>query len=128
MAAQIPGAKLVVMPNSLVDQWTKELQTWGFFDLVFLNEAAKSEKDRSIFFIRLLTRLIFCWFLQEKGLIPRYTKLPWIPNDDQWQAILRVTGLESIRNRMMLALAYDAGLRREELCALRTDDLDPQAV
>ena len=25
----------------------------------------------------------------------------------------------------MLALAYDAGLRREELCALRTDDLDP---
>jgi len=32
---------------------------------------AKSEKERSIFFIRLLTRLIFCWFLQEKGLIPR---------------------------------------------------------
>jgi integrase/recombinase XerD len=25
----------------------------------------------------------------------------------------------------MLALAYDAALRREELCALRTDDLDP---
>jgi integrase len=25
----------------------------------------------------------------------------------------------------MLALAYDAGLRREELCLLRTDDLDP---
>jgi integrase len=25
----------------------------------------------------------------------------------------------------MLALAYDAGLRREELCSLRTDDLDP---
>ncbi len=32
---------------------------------------AKSERERSIFFIRLLTRLIFCWFLQEKGLIPR---------------------------------------------------------
>ena len=32
---------------------------------------SKSEKERSIFFIRLLTRLIFCWFLQEKGLIPR---------------------------------------------------------
>jgi integrase len=26
---------------------------------------------------------------------------------------------------MMLALAYDAGLRREELCLLATDDLDP---
>jgi integrase/recombinase XerD len=25
----------------------------------------------------------------------------------------------------MLALAYDAALRREELCLLRTDDLDP---
>jgi hypothetical protein len=25
----------------------------------------------------------------------------------------------------MLALAYDAALCREELCALRTDDLDP---
>lgn len=29
------------------------------------------EKQRSIFFIRLLTRVIFCWFLQEKRLIPR---------------------------------------------------------
>jgi integrase/recombinase XerD len=25
----------------------------------------------------------------------------------------------------MLALAYDAGLRREELCSLRSDDIDP---
>jgi integrase/recombinase XerD len=25
----------------------------------------------------------------------------------------------------MVALAYDAGLRREELCALRSDDIDP---
>ena len=32
---------------------------------------ASSDEQRSIFFIRLLTRLIFCWFLQEKGLIPR---------------------------------------------------------
>jgi integrase/recombinase XerD len=32
---------------------------------------------------------------------------------------------EPIRNRVMLALAYDAALRREELCSLRTGDLDP---
>lgn len=32
---------------------------------------AESDEQRSIFFIRLLTRLIFCWFLQEKNLIPR---------------------------------------------------------
>jgi integrase len=28
------------------------------------------------------------------------------------------------RNRLMLALAYDSRLRREELCSLRTDDFD----
>jgi integrase len=31
----------------------------------------------------------------------------------------------SARNRFMLALAYDAALRREELCALEVGDLDP---
>jgi site-specific recombinase XerD len=62
---------------------------------------------------------------REKGLVPRYTKLPWLPNDEQWQDILQVAKVESVRNRTMLSLAYDAGLRREELCALRTDDLDP---
>jgi integrase/recombinase XerD len=62
---------------------------------------------------------------REKGLVPRFTKLPWVPTDAQWQAILQAAREEPIRNRMMLALAYDAGLRREELCALRSDDLDP---
>ena len=62
---------------------------------------------------------------RDKGLVPRFTKLPWIPTEAQWQAILRVTRTEPIRNRMMLALAYDAGLRREELCTVRSDDLDP---
>lgn len=60
-----------------------------------------------------------------RGLIPRLTKLPWIPNDQQWLDILAIVRHESIRNRVMLALAYDAALRREELCSLRTDDLDP---
>jgi integrase/recombinase XerD len=61
----------------------------------------------------------------ERGLVPRFTKLPWIPTDEQWQAILAAASTESVRNRLMLALGYDAGLRREELCSLRTDDLDP---
>ncbi|HZI75443.1 MAG TPA: site-specific integrase [Gemmatimonadales bacterium] len=60
-----------------------------------------------------------------KGLIPRFTKLPWIPTDAQWQMILGVARQERMRNRMMLALAYDAGLRREELCTVRSDDIDP---
>ena len=62
---------------------------------------------------------------QERGLVRRIHKLPWIPSETQWQSILSVTQDESIRNRMMLALAYDAGLRREELCLLQTDDFDP---
>jgi site-specific recombinase XerD len=60
-----------------------------------------------------------------RGLVPRYEKLPWIPSDDQWHAILETTQEESRRNKFMFALAYDAGLRREELCALETGDLDP---
>jgi integrase/recombinase XerD len=62
---------------------------------------------------------------RDRGLIPRFTKLPWIPSDEQWRQILEAARSELLRNRLMLALAYDAGLRREELCLLRTDDLDP---
>ena len=38
--------------------------------------------------------------------------MPWIPTDAQWRAVLEVAAVESLRNRLMLALAYDAGLRR----------------
>jgi integrase/recombinase XerD len=61
----------------------------------------------------------------QRGLVPRLTKLPWIPSERQWLAILEVARLATVRNRVMLALAYDAALRREELCSLCTDDLDP---
>jgi len=39
--------------------------------------------------------------------------------------VLELVREEPVRNRVMLALAYDAALRREELCSLGTDDLDP---
>jgi len=61
----------------------------------------------------------------QRGLVPRVSKLPWIPSEQQWLDLLAVVRDEAIRNRVMLALAYDAALRREELCSLRTDDLDP---
>ncbi|QZS52593.1 tyrosine-type recombinase/integrase [Rhodococcus opacus] len=61
----------------------------------------------------------------QRGLVPRLTKLPWIPTEQQWADILAVAAVEPVRNRVMLALAYDAALRREELCSLRTGDLDP---
>ncbi|WP_328475843.1 site-specific integrase [Streptomyces sp. NBC_00377] len=62
---------------------------------------------------------------QERGLVPRFSKLPWLPTERQWLDLLEVARREPVRNRVMLALAYDAALRREELCSLRTDDLDP---
>ena len=58
-------------------------------------------------------------------LVPRMVKLPWIPSEADWLRLLAVFAEEPIRNRLMLALAYDAALRREELCSLRSDDLDP---
>ena len=61
----------------------------------------------------------------ERGLVPVFSRLPWIPTDEQWRALLQAAVGERLRNRLMLALAYDAGLRREELCLLATDDLDP---
>jgi len=60
-----------------------------------------------------------------RPLIARHHKLPWIPNEEDWKSILEASRSEPIRNRLMLAFAYDAGLRREELCCLRSDDVDP---
>jgi integrase/recombinase XerD len=60
-----------------------------------------------------------------RPLVPRMVKLPWIPAESEWLQVLGAFGDESIRNRVMLAIAYDAALRREELCSLRTDDFDP---
>ena len=59
------------------------------------------------------------------GILRRYYKLPWIPTDEQWRAILNAARSEPIRNRVMLAFAYDSALRREELCHLATGDIDP---
>ena len=61
----------------------------------------------------------------ERGLVPRLVKLPWIPDERQWAAVLQTAAGEPARNRVMLALAYDAALRREELCLLGTEDIDP---
>jgi site-specific recombinase XerD len=62
---------------------------------------------------------------RERGLIPRFRKLPWIPTDDLWRRVLEAAKTEPLRNRVMLAFAYDAALRREELCSLETGDIDP---
>ena len=61
----------------------------------------------------------------KRGGVPRYHTLPWIPTDDEWLTLLGVVKTEPLRNRLMFALAYDAALRREELCALTSSDIDP---
>ena len=60
---------------ALNERFYREIADWYFWasqhpDVIYPRDV-KTEDGRSIFIIRLLTRLIFCWFLQEKGLIPR---------------------------------------------------------
>src|ERR1035437_2520442 len=60
-----------------------------------------------------------------RPLVKREHKLPTIPTEEEWCRVLGETAKEPIRNRLMLAMSYDAGLRREELCLLETGDIDP---
>ncbi|KAF2405909.1 Site-specific recombinase XerD [Pseudomonas antarctica] len=59
-----------------------------------------------------------------RGLVPRFFKLPDIPSDEQWRNFLTLAAKSSIRDRLMLSLAYCGALRRAELVALRIEDLD----
>ena len=61
----------------------------------------------------------------ERGLLARRKRLPWLPSDEEWRRLLDEARQEGIRNRCMLALAYDAALRREELCGLESGDVQP---
>jgi len=60
-----------------------------------------------------------------RGLVPVQRRLPWIPDEVAWRAVLEAARAEPVRNRLMLSLAYDCALRREELCLLETGDFDP---
>ncbi|WP_430781836.1 tyrosine-type recombinase/integrase [Actinoplanes sp. G11-F43] len=61
----------------------------------------------------------------KRGLVRRVEKAPWIPHEQAWAAIIGAVAQEGLRNRLMVALAYDGALRREELVALEVDDFDP---
>ena len=62
--------------------------------------------------------------IRSRGLLPRHQRLPWIPGNEEWEAMTQVVASESVRNRVMFCLAYDAALRREELCRLAISDVD----
>jgi site-specific recombinase XerD len=59
-----------------------------------------------------------------RGLVARLIKLPNVPLDDDWARLLAVASQASLRDRLMLALAYYGALRRSELVALQLEDLD----
>jgi integrase/recombinase XerD len=61
---------------------------------------------------------------RERGLVRRHEKLPWIPSDDEWRAVLQSLRAEPLRNRLMVLLAYDGALRREELVGVEIADVD----
>lgn len=58
-------------------------------------------------------------------LVRRHRRLPWIPTEEQWHALLGAMQVTSTRTRLMFALSYDAALRRQELVTLETTDVDP---
>jgi integrase/recombinase XerD len=62
--------------------------------------------------------------VRDRGLLPHYQKLPWIPSDLEWREILQQLRNERLRNQVMLLLAYDGALRREELVRLEIRDFD----
>ena len=62
---------------------------------------------------------------RQRGLVERHRKLPWIPSEQEWKAILAMVRTKGTRVRLMFALGYDAALRREELCTIQVPDIDP---
>lgn len=61
---------------------------------------------------------------RDRKLLSHYRKLPWLPSDEDWQMMLRRLKEEPLRNQVMMLLAYDGALRREELVTLETRDFD----
>ncbi len=59
--------------ESVTKQFYQEVASWYFWALDhvrFPKDAPKTDGKDHVSLIRLITRLIFCWFLKEKGLIP----------------------------------------------------------
>jgi integrase/recombinase XerD len=60
-----------------------------------------------------------------RGPFVRRQRLAWIPPDDVWERIVTHVVLhESLRDQLLVLLAYEGALRRQELLGLRRDDLD----
>ncbi len=62
---------------------------------------------------------------RNRGLVRRCSHLPWIPSETEWSRFAACARAEPVRNRCMIGFAYDSALRREELCSVEIDDIDP---
>jgi site-specific recombinase XerD len=62
---------------------------------------------------------------QERGLVSTPARVPWIPDERQWKAILQyVLTTLSTRDQAIVLLAHDGALRRAEIVQRRVDDID----
>jgi integrase/recombinase XerD len=62
---------------------------------------------------------------QQRGLVHVPSSTPWIPDERQWKTILKhVLTNCSVRDQVIVLLAHDGALRREEVVLLRVDDID----
>jgi len=60
--------------EKVTEEFYKEIANWYFWalkEVEFPKDAEKEENGRNIAVIRLITRLIFLWFMREKGLISK---------------------------------------------------------
>ena len=60
--------------EKITEEFYNEIQNWYFWALdnvKFPDYAEANDNGRNIAVIRLITRLIFVWFMREKGLIPK---------------------------------------------------------
>lgn len=121
----------------LNQRFYRELSNWYFWALPQVEFPVDTEKDdekrRATSLIRLLTRLIFCWFLKEKGVIPeklfveaelKRVLVDLAPNASTYhQAILQNLFFATLNQRMgkdksgqpYRAFAPDEGLQKNRV-------------
>ncbi len=80
-----------------------------------------SRHDSFVFFNGVCCRPVK---LLRTSLLLFFTTLITIPSDEEWQHLLHGLEGEILRNQVMLLMAYDGALRREELVRLEVSDFD----
>src|SRR5437867_3175480 len=103
--------------SELNKRFFTEIANWYFWALdhiEFPKDAPKQDGKDHVSVIRLITRLMFCWFVKEKGLVPNVLfderKLPQILNGF---APAKTTDKESVFYRAVLQNLFFATLNTE---------------